>query len=191
MTVLTEMSLRGFTDHIAGQSHALAGATIAASAAVACGLGEACVQISAAHLEAEEPHLEALRVAERLKAIRGQLLDLSDEDGATLLTFAALREAGQELKGQDRLCRMPVETGRLAAEAATLLQGFRSLVRDVQDDMEMAIALLTGAARAATLLLDSNLRLWPDTPLLTKYEPELAALREQGGALRPAERIRE
>ena len=35
--------------------------------------------------------------------------------------------------------------GSLAAEAAALLQDFRPLVRDVQDDLEMAITLLAGA----------------------------------------------
>jgi hypothetical protein len=190
--MLTENTLRHFTTHIAGQHHAMAGATIAASAALACGLGEACVQISALTLDEEvaERHTDALRVAGRLTAIRGQLLALSDEDGAAITTFAELRAAGQELAGQDRLCRMPVEMGSLAAEAAILLQNFRPLVRNVQDDLEMAITLLGGTVRAATLLLDSNLRLWPEPILLTQYEPELAALRALAGRVQPAERVR-
>ena len=85
---------------------------------------------------------------------------------------------------------MPLEMGSLAAEAAALLQEFRPLVRGVQDDLEMAITLLAGAARAASLLLDSNLRLWPEASLLAAYEPALAGLREQTGGLRPVERVR-
>jgi formiminotetrahydrofolate cyclodeaminase len=189
-TVLTEDSLRQFTSHIAGQGHAMAGATIAASAALACGLGEACVRISALHLEAAEQRTDALHAAEVLAAIRGQLLALADEDGAAITAFAALREAGLELAGQERLCRMPIEMGSLAAEAAALLQDFRPLVRKVQDDLEMAITLLAGATRAAGLLLDSNLRLWPEPVLLAKYEPELAGLRAQAAALHPFERVR-
>jgi hypothetical protein len=190
--MLTEDTLRHFTTHIAGQHHAMAGATIAASGALACGLGEACVQISALALDQEvtEPHLEALRVAGLLKAIRGQLLALSDEDGAAITSFAELREDGQELAGQDRLCRMPVEMGGLAADAAILLQDFRPLVRNVQDDLEMAITLLGGTVRAAILLLDSNLRLWPEPVLLAQYEPKLAALRALAGRVQPAERVR-
>jgi formiminotetrahydrofolate cyclodeaminase len=39
--MLTDNSIRQFTDHVASQDHAMAGATIAASAAAACSLGEA------------------------------------------------------------------------------------------------------------------------------------------------------
>lgn len=188
--VLTEYALRQFSAHIAGQGHAMAGATIAASGALACGLGEACVRISARHLEAGADRSAALAIAERLAAIRGRLQALADEDGAAITAFAALRDAGQELAGQERLSQMPVEMGCLAAEAASLLQDFRPLVRNVQDDLEMAVTLLTGATRAAALLLDSNLRLWPEPALLAKFEPALAQLRAQAASIRPAARVR-
>jgi hypothetical protein len=188
--VLTQNSLRHFAAHIAGQGHAMAGATVAASGAMACSLGEACVRISLYRLEVAGERTEAQRVADRLSRIRSQLEDLSDEDGAAITAFATLRDAGQEHQGQDRLCRMPVEMGSLAAEAGILLQEFRPQVRGVQDDLEMAITLLAGAARAASLLLDSNLRIWPEANLLSEYEPALAGLRAQAGALHPVERIR-
>ncbi len=188
--MLTENSVRHFTDHIAGQGHAMAGATIAASGALACGLGEACVRINLSHPEATDEQGAAQKVADRLADIRGQLQALSDEDGAAITAFAALRDAGQELAGQDRLSQLPVEMGSLTAEAASLLQGFRPLVRNVQDDLEMAITLLAGTTRAAALLLDSNLRLWPEPVLLTKYEPALAELRARAVGIRPAESVR-
>lgn len=168
----------------------MAGATIAASGALACGLGEACVRISAARLETGAEQAKALSAAVRLSEIRGRFEALADEDGAAITAFAALREAGEMLQGQDRLCRMPVEMGSLAAEAANLLQEFRPLVRGVQDDMEMAITLLAGVARAAGLLLDSNLRIWPEPVLLATYEPELSSLRMAVGRVQPAERVR-
>jgi formiminotetrahydrofolate cyclodeaminase len=188
--VLTEDSLHQFTEYIAGQSHAMAGATIAAAGALACGLGEACVRISGARLEAAEEQGAAQNVAARLSEIRGQLVALVDEDGAAITGFETLRDAGQVRQAQDRLCRMPLEMGSLAAEAATLLQEFRPSVRGVQDDLEMAITLLAGATRAASLLLDSNLRLWPEPVLLAEFEPALAGLRAQAAALRPVERVR-
>jgi len=189
--MLTDYSVRRFADHLARQEHALAGATIAASAALACGLGEACVRIGAMHLADADQRATAERTAGRLVTIRGQLQALADEDGDAILAFAALRDAGQELQGQDRLCQMPVETGRLSAEAAAALQEFRSLVQVVQDDLEMAITLLGGAVRAATLLLDSNLRIWPEAALRARFEPGLADLRSQAQAIRPVERIRQ
>ena len=186
--MLIENSVRQFTEHIAGQSHAMAGATIAASGALACGLGEACVRISRSRLEAVQEQAAAQRSAARLFEIRSQLEALVDEDGAAITGFETLRDAGEVRLAQDRLCRMPLEMGSLAAEAAALLQEFRPLVRGVQDDLEMAITLLAGAARAASLLLDSNLRLWPEASLLTAYEPALAGLRQQAARLRPVER---
>lgn len=175
----------------------MAGATIALSAAAACALGQACVGISRRQHDAREqaqagPAAERLAgpAAERLSLICQRLLALADEDGDAITAFVALREAGNELKGQDLLCMLPLEIGRLASEAAMLLQDFRPLVRIVQDDLEMAITLLAGSARAAALLLDSNLRLWPEPALLSLHEPALAGLRQEIGALHPAARIR-
>jgi hypothetical protein len=85
---------------------------------------------------------------------------------------------------------MPVEMARAACDAAGALQAFRPLARGVQDDLEMAIVLLTGAAKAASLLLDSNLRIWPEPPLLARYEPELARLRRALAELNPVETVR-
>ncbi|MCX6032270.1 MAG: cyclodeaminase/cyclohydrolase family protein [Chloroflexi bacterium] len=184
--MLTDNSIRQFTAHVASQQHAMAGATIAASAALACSLGEACVRINAPHLAGAE----AGRVAGRLADIRDQLQALTDEDATAITAFAALRAAGKEFKGQDRLCQMPVEMGRLSAEAAWLLQDFRPLIQLAQDDLEMAITLLDGAARAAALLLDSNLRIWPDPTLLAKYEPELGGLRGQINTVHPVSVVR-
>ncbi len=167
----------------------MAGATIALAAAAACSLGEACVGISRLHHDDREQAV-AEPVAEHLAAIRRRLLTLADEDGEAITAFVALREAGKTLEGQDLLCQLPLEMGRLASEAGALLQDFRPLVRAVQDDLEMAITLLKGAAAAAALLLDSNLRLWPDPPLLALHEPNLSNLRARLATLHPVARIR-
>jgi len=188
--MLTEYSLRQLTDHIARQGHAMAGATIAASAALACSLGEACLRINVPLLAIDADRALAERLAGQLAGIRSRLLALTDEDGAAITTFAALRAAGKTLEGQDRLCQMPVEMARLSIEAACLLQEFRPLIDLARDDLEMAITLLLGTQRAAALLLDSNMRLWPEPDLLAKFEPQLAALREDAGRVRPVDRIR-
>ena len=188
--MLTENSIRQFTDHIASQSHAMAGATIAASAAAACSLGEACLHINVPLVASAADSALAERLAGQLAGIRSRLLALTDEDGASITAFAALRAAGKMLEGQDRLCQMPAEMARLSIEAACLLQEFRPLIQLAQDDLEMAIVLFAGTVRAASLLLDSNMRLWPEAELLAKYEPELASLRTEAGRVQPVERIR-
>lgn len=187
--LITSLSARESAATISSRRHAMAGATIALAAAAACALAEACVGISQLQHDDAERMLSD-PVAGRLAAIRQRLLALADEDGAAITVFVALREAGKELEGQDMLCLLPLEIGRLAGEAAARLQAFRPLVRVVQDDLEMAITLLAGAADAASLLLDSNLRLWPDPALLSLYEPALAELRTTIQALRPAKSIR-
>ncbi len=184
--MLTDNAFRDLTAHIAGQNTAMAGAVIAASAALACSLGEACVRLNASILG--EAAIGSL--AERLAAIRTQLLTLADEDGAAIIAFAALRAAGKTLVGQEQLCQAPIEIARRALEAAASLQAFRPSIQLAQDDLEMAIVLLAGAVRAATLLLDSNLRLWPEPPLLARFDPELAVLRAEAGRIHPVERIR-
>ena len=190
MTSVTESNVRQFTEHVSTRHHAMAGATIAASAAMACSLGEVCVRISIQNQDTESGREAAEKVTERLDNIRQALLTLADEDGAAIAAFAALRDAGQELEGQELLCQLPVDMGTLAVEAATLMQDSRALVQLHQDDLEMAIRLLDGTARAASLLLDSNLRIWPQSDLVAKFEPVLARLRAQLEALQPVEQIR-
>ncbi len=187
--MLTGNSFRHLTAHIASARTAMAGATIAASAALACALGEACVRLNFELLD-DAQRQAAAALAARLAAIRGELEALCDEDGEAITAFAALRAAGETLRGQERLCEMPAAMARLATEAATGLQGFRPRIQVAQDDLEMAITLLDGAGRAAILLLDSNLRIWPEPALLGRFEPALAQLRTQAEDVEPAQRIR-
>ncbi|MEI2776481.1 MAG: hypothetical protein V9G19_11040 [Tetrasphaera sp.] len=49
---------------------------------------------------------------------------------------------------------------------------------------------MTGVARSALLLLDSNLRIWPLPELLAAYEPEVAHLLAGLATLQPVARIR-
>ncbi len=73
-----------------------------------------------------------------------------------------------------------------------MLENFRPAVDErVRDDMEMSLRLLTGAAQAALLLLDSNLRIWPEPALLAQYEPLLSQVEIEISRLSPVRRIRE
>jgi hypothetical protein len=80
----------------------------------------------------------------------------------------------------------------LAIEAARFLEDFRTAVIErVGDDLEMSICLLTGSAQAAALLLDSNMRIWPEPDLLAQFEPLLEQTELDIRALSPVARIRE
>ncbi len=186
MKTVADLSARQLAGHISGQNHAMAGATIALSAALAVALGEACVRISASLAAQNAP-----AIADRLHVIQQGLLDLADEDANAIARYAALRDAGDELAGQEYLCELPERVGRWAVEAAQTLQDFRPLAHErVKDDLEMAITLLGGSARTAMLLLDSNLRIWPQPALIAKFEPLRAALEQAIAALTLPARLR-
>jgi hypothetical protein len=154
-------------------------------------LGKACLQIS---LEHRGDTLDADDVTARTKQlvnITNKLVKWCDRDATAIAEFVALREAGDELSGQQLLCDAPSEISRLSIDAAQILQSFRPLASErVQDDLEMSISLLAGTAQAAMLLLDSNLRIWPEQALLEKYEPIRVDLEKQIGQLTPVDRIR-
>ncbi len=180
-----------FINHISSQHHAMAGAVIAVSAAQAVALGEACISIS---LEHRPDALNANDVSDRagqMANIKNRLAEWGDRDATAIAEFVALREAGEELKGQQLLCNSSAEMSRLCVEAATNLQDFRPQVSErVRDDLEMSISLLAGTAQVAMLLLDSNLRIWPEKALHDIYEPIRANLEQQIGWLTPVARIR-
>ena len=188
---VTQTSIRQFVSTVGEQHHAMAGAVIAASAAQAAALGEACMNISLQHRAASLNADEVSDLIRRIGHIKNDLIDWCDRDAVAIAEFVALREAGDVLSGQQLLCDAPAEVGRLSVNAARILQDFRPLVSErVGDDLEMSLTLLTGTARAAMLLLDSNLRLWPDKALLEKYEPIRAELEQRIGQLTPVARIR-
>jgi hypothetical protein len=129
---------------------------------------------------------------EQMDHLKNTLLEWCDLDAKTMAERADPAALIDELRQHRLLCESPAEIARLAVEAAALLQDFRPLVfARVQDDLEMALALLAGVGRAAFMLLDSNLRIWSDDPaLLQEFEPVLAELEPQLDQLKPLKRIR-
>lgn len=188
---VTEQTIHQFTDNVRNQRHAMAGAVISASAAEAVALGRACMQIS---LDKSNGTLDAGDVTARMARmdqIWTDLLHWCDRDATAIAEFVALRDAGNTLAGQQLLCDAPGQISRLSLDAAHLLQDFRPLVHDqVHDDLEMALTLLAGTAQAAMLLLDSNLRHWPDRPLLDQFEPIRTGLEQDIRQLTLVARIR-
>jgi formiminotetrahydrofolate cyclodeaminase len=187
---VTTQTVFDFVQGVSQRRHAMAGAVIALSAGQAAALGQACVQISSDE-ELNPGPQSSESVIERLSQINMELLQWSDRDATAIAEYVALREAGNTLAGQELLCSAPAEVCQIAIEAAKILQDFRPLVLEkVRDDLEIAISLLTGAAQAAMLLLDSNLRIWPDPVLGAQFEPILGELITEIGHLRPVTRIR-
>lgn len=173
--IYTEKTVSQFVTHVSDQLHAFSGATIAASAAQAAALGEACMQIS---LDNQVDKLNWDDASARIAAmldIKTRLLGWCDTDATALIEYTTLGAVSQEVGGDAVLYDSPTEIARLSLEAAHSLQNFRPLAyQNISDDLEMALHLLVGAARAAMLLLDSNLRHWSPADIAARD----AALRD-------------
>ncbi len=189
MESMIKHKVHEFVQEVSGQNHAMAGAVIALSAAQATALGHACARISLDNLDAGDETIASQ--IEALAKIITQLLEWCDRDATAIAEFVALRESGQELAGQRLLCQAPAQVSRLSIDAASILKNARTFVCEkVQDDLEMSISLLAGTARAAVLLLDSNLRIWPEKDLLAEFESVLIELESNIENIQPKNRIR-
>lgn len=190
VTRLTDKTIRQFIEEVSDQHYALAGAVIAASAAQAAALGEACMQIS---LDNQVDSLDWQDVTARIEQmlhLKNMLIEWCDQDTNAVAEYISLREAGVELSGWRVMCESPAEISRLSFEGLNLLQEFRPLVFGrVQGDLELAIRLLAGTAQTAKLLLNSNLHAWPVPALLQEFEPILAKLEQQSSQFLPVQPI--
>ncbi len=188
---VTTETVRQFIEKVSDQQVSMAGSVVANSAALAAALGEACMQIS---LDNQVDQLDWQDVTTRIEQmvhIKASLIEWCDQNAAAVIDYVTLTEPADVVRLQQLLCDSSAEMGRLAFEAALLLQGFRPLVfAPVRDDLEMALNLLVAAARTTLLLLDSHLRQWPDPLLLEKYEPLLLELEAEINQLNPIERVR-
>jgi formiminotetrahydrofolate cyclodeaminase len=189
---ISDKTIRQFITDVGDAHYAMAGAVIAAGAAQAAALGEACMQLS---LENQVDKLDWASVSGRIEQmvhLKQTLIEWCDQDAKAMAELIDPAVIADELEQRRSLCESPAEIARLAIEAAAMLQDFRPHVfAQVQDDLEMALALLAGAGQAASMLLDSNLRIWSSEPaLLREFEPVLTELEQQLEQLRPLKRIR-
>lgn len=186
---LTEKSFRQFIAEISDQHHPMTETVIAASAAQATALAEACMQISLDNqVDTLDWHDVTARI-EQMAHIKNTLLEWCNQEIKPATGYLAA-ESNPDSDNPQELCDYSAEISRYSVEAAVLLQEFRPLVFEpIRNDLEMAIRLLTGTAQTAVLLLDSNLLGQPDESLIQEYEPLRAELQEQLNRLKPVERI--
>ena len=181
----TEKTLRQFVTEISDQYYALTETVIAASAAQAAALGEACMQISLDNQVDKLDWQDITARIEQMSHIKDTLLEWCNQEIAPV-SMPPLATEGDTLQDhQQVLCDYSAEIGRYSVEAALLLQDFRPFVFDpLQDDLEMTINLLAGVAQAALLLLDSKLQRQPDKVMLEEYSPLRDEIQDQIGRLK-------
>ena len=161
---------------------------IAASAAQAAALGEACMQISLDNQVDKLDWQDVTAQIEQMAHIKDTLLEWCNQE-ITAKSYG--QQPDVEAVNQQELCDYSAEIGRFSIEAATMLQDFRPLIFEpLSNDLEMAISLLAGATQAALLLLDNNLSRWPDEALLQEYQPLRAEIQSQVEQLILVDQIR-
>jgi hypothetical protein len=193
-TFISQATVRAAAARIGDGDHCQAGGAIALSAALAAALAQATANSTLATVTAPTPAQTAAAHAMQtaLAATRADFLTLADQDTNAILAFVALEARGEALAGYAALCDGPRAMAAAAMAAAQRMQDFRTHVGEQsRDDLEFAITLMAGVARAAMQLLDSNLRIWPLPDLLARYEPALALLLDGLATLHPRVRIRE
>ncbi len=190
-SILSQSIVRDAVARIGDHDHCQAGGTIGLSAALAAALAHATANGSLA----AEPTAGQAEAAHRMQTAMAdagtKFLDLADQDANAILEFVALEEQGEALRGDALLCDGPLAMADLAITCATAMQGFRAQVSErTRDDLEFALTLMVGAARAAMQLLDSNLRIWPLPDLLAAFDPHAMRLEGAIARLTPTTRIR-
>lgn len=190
-TPLSSMTVQAAVDRIGDHDHCQAGGTIGVSGALAAALGQATANATRSAQPSPAQDLAACAMQEAMARTRAEFLHLADQDANAILAFVALEERGEPLAGYALLCSGPRAMADLALTAAQTMQRFRAEVCErSRDDLEFALTLMAGVARAALQLLDSNLRIWPLPELLAEFEPHIARLIAAIDALQPAPRIR-
>lgn len=189
--LLSTMTVQAAVARIGDHDHCQAGGTIGISGALAAALAQATANATRTTPTNVMQEAAARSVQDRMERTRAGFLRLADQDANAILEFVAMEERGEALAGYALLCRSPQQMADLAVEAAQAMQAFRAHVCErSRDDLEFALTLMAGVARAALQLLDSNLRIWPLPELLAEFEPQVSRLLGEIDALQPVSRIR-
>lgn len=190
-TPLSQLILYSAITRIGDHDHCQAGGAIGISGALAAALGQATANATRAASPSPDQDVAAQQMQAAMAHSRAKFLQLADADADAILEFVALEEHGEPLAGYALLCDGPRTMADLAIATAQAMQTFRAHVcKRSHDDLEFAITLMTGVARAALQLLDSNLRIWPLPELLATFEPHVTRLLQAIDTLTPIRRIR-
>jgi hypothetical protein len=190
-TLLSHAITHAAVARIGDHDHCQAGGAIGLSGALAAALGQATANATRSLSPSPEQDAAAYRMQKTMMRVRSEFLHLADRDADAILELVAAEKRGEPLTGYILLCDGPRAMADLAVEAAQAMQTFRVHVCErSRDDLEFALTLMAGVARAAMQLLDSNLRIWPLPELLTTYDPQVNRLLRQIESLQPTARIR-
>lgn len=190
-TPLSQLILRSAIARIGDHDHCQAGGTIGVSGALAAALAQATANATRSAQPTPIQDAAAAHMQSTMLHARTEFLRLADADADAILAFVALEERGEPLAGYVLLCDGPRAMADLAITATQAMQSFRAHVCErSHDDLEFAITLMAGVARAALQLLDSNLRIWPQPELLAAFEPHVTRLLQAIDTLTPIRRIR-
>jgi hypothetical protein len=182
---ISEKTFRQIINDISNQYYPMTGAVIATMATQAAALAEACMQISLDNQVDKLNWQEATAQIGQMAHIKETLLEWCNQHTNQMTKH--MIQFNHNLEPKSRL--LPdhlAEISSLSIQAAKILQDFRPLAfEQVNDDIEMALNLLTMTAKNALLLLGSSTYRWSDEAMLAEYEPVRVRLEEQLKQLTP------
>jgi len=177
---LTDKSVRDFVREVSDQHYPLSSTVLANSAAQATALGEACMQISLEHQIDTLSWQEVAVFIEQMVDIKNTLLDWADQEVVIIASHAISVPQQSEPNNLHALTDAPAEIARLSLEAIKNLQNFRPMAYHyLEEQLEVAIHLLTGTTQAAISLLACHLHYANTANHTQKYGSVLADLQKQ------------
>lgn len=179
---ITEKTVRQFVNDISDEQYVMPGTVIAASAAQAVALGEACMQISLDNQVDKLDWQDIMSRIEQMVHIKNMLIEWSDQEANASAKFHAFVPEGNGHLRQVTQTppESPVEMARLSLQAIQMLKDFRPLAfRDVSASLDIAVYLLAGTARAALCLLNTNLSYLSDAKFQAEYRLIASTLQAQ------------
>ena len=128
---LTEKTIRQFIDEVSDQHYPMTETVIAASAAQAAALGEACMQISLDNQVDTLDWQDVTARIEQLAHIKNTLIEWCNQDVGKLVSDVVQSENGDFVNPQE-LCDYSAEIGRYSVQAVMILQ---DLLRRLQNHL--------------------------------------------------------
>ena len=184
-TDLTNKTVRQYIDAVSDQYYPMTGPVIALMAAHAAALAEACMQLSLDHQVDKLDWQDVTGRIGQMAHFKDTLVEWSNQDIASGRIDDALAAVnGYRLA----LCDYSTEIAKLSTQAVRVIQDFRPLTyRQVAGDLDIAVSLLTGTARAALQLLADNLTVEIGSDSVQKYRVVMADLTSQLAQLTAAQ----
>ena len=173
---ISQGTMQDAAARIGDADHCQAGGAIALSGALAAALGQATANSTLGEQPTPAEVAGARQLQTLLSEARSEFLRLADQDANAILEFVGSARPAKPCAAINSCVMDPATWPSWPLPRRRLCSPSADVCECAHDDLEFALTLMTGAARAAMQLLDSNLRIWPLPELHAEYEPAVTRL---------------